>query len=398
VPSNTLYSSCLFRSHRSSGAGVTVGLLLLAVLSLLLSGCDRDGGTTTPEPTPDLGEVGVVVNSVEQTVTLFRVDDPDESPRTVDLQTGGDATPVGAAVRGDRALIPLGLYPAAVLVDLKAGQVIRTIGLPQGSGATGAIFLTDSTALVANPDRNSVSHLDLEAGSAGMEIEVGRYPQGFVETDAGIVVINAELENFQPAGPGTLTVLDPEAMAVTGEVTLTGQNSNSGVVTSDGRLFILHGGSWGADDGSLSEVDISLSPPPSVRSHLSGRVPLGILLELWNHPVGYGIGNLCPGSGRSHPSGGDSLQCRAGCGRRGSPVCLDPRMSGSRTGSASWRGSVRPGRGECGDLPGMGGIRLGGHRVEKPVEEVQGPPPRSVVPVLPRRACRVTGGGQVLSP
>jgi hypothetical protein len=291
VPSNTLYSSCLFRSHRSSGAGVTVGLLLLAVLSLLLSGCDRDGGTTTPEPTPDLGEVGVVVNSVEQTVTLFRVDDPDESPRTVDLQTGGDATPVGAAVRGDRALIPLGLYPAAVLVDLKAGQVIRTIGLPQGSGATGAIFLTDSTALVANPDRNSVSHLDLEAGSAGMEIEVGRYPQGFVETDAGIVVINAELENFQPAGPGTLTVLDPEAMAVTGEVTLTGQNSNSGVVTSDGRLFILHGGSWGADDGSLSEVDISLSQ--EVAHHEGfGDLPSGLTYldgSLWASSWSFGI-------------------------------------------------------------------------------------------------------------
>lgn len=273
---------------RLSALPALIGLVLL---SFLLSGCDGDGGTVGPDPLPEGGEVGVVVNSVEQTVTIFGVDDPGTGVRTVDLHAGGDATPVGAATRGDRALVPLGLYPAAALLDLEAGQVIRTIPLPEGSGATGAIFLTDSTALVANPDRNSVSHLNLNQGSAGAEIEVGRYPQGFVETDHGVVVVNGELENFEPAGPGTLSILDPQSLAVTGEVTLSGQNPASGVVTSDGHLYILHGGSWGAGDGSLSQVDLSIQQ--EVAHHEGfGDLPAGLVYQdgaLWASSWSFGI-------------------------------------------------------------------------------------------------------------
>jgi len=197
----------------------------------------------------------VVVNSVEETLTIFDVDHPLDDRRTVELQLGGDGSPVGLSIRAGVALVPMGVFPAAQVVDLETAQVTRTIALPEGSGATGSIFLTDSTALVANPGRGTVSHVNVREGAAQQEVEVGLYPQGFVEAGGTVFVIDAQLEQFQPVGPGRLVALDPGTLEVTGEVMLSGENPSSAVATDDGRIFVLNGGRWGAGNGSLSVVD-----------------------------------------------------------------------------------------------------------------------------------------------
>ena len=60
----------------------------------------------------------------------FPVDAPD-STRTIPL--GASGTPVSLAVRGDIALVPLGVFPAVAVVDLAQGVVLRTIPLPEAT-------------------------------------------------------------------------------------------------------------------------------------------------------------------------------------------------------------------------------------------------------------------------
>jgi len=197
-------------------------------------------------------EVGVVVGSVDRSLTIFPVEDPG-ALRTVGL--GPDGTPVGVAVRGSLAAVPMGLVPAVVVVDLSRGTVLRTVALPQGSGATGAAFLNDSIVLVANPGLNSVSPVNVRSGTRGDAIPTGAYPQAVVVAAGRVFVVNAELENFAPTGPGTLTVLNATTLTAMGTVALSGMNPGAAALGPDGRLYVVHGGNFGMANGSLSVVD-----------------------------------------------------------------------------------------------------------------------------------------------
>jgi DNA-binding beta-propeller fold protein YncE len=217
----------------------------------------------------------VVVNSVEVTLTVFATEDPTDS-RTVDLEIP-EGTPVGVSTRGELAVVPLGVWPAAVVVDLEAGAVTRAVPLPSGSGATGSIFLTDSTALVANPGRGSVTRVNVLRGTTETEVAVGTYPQFFVETAGKIVVVDSRLVDFEPSGPGTLVVLDPESLAVEGTVTLSGENSGRAVAGPGSLLYVLNGGRFGTASGSLSVVDLDLME--EVAHHEGfGEFPQGLVL------------------------------------------------------------------------------------------------------------------------
>jgi hypothetical protein len=229
-------------------------LFLLAPLFLLLAACEE--GITVTDPPPELTTVGVVVNSVELTLTVFPLAEPEE---TWTIPLGPEGTPVGGAVRGGRAVVPMGIVPTAVVVDLAQGSVVHTVALPQGSGATGAAFVNDSIALVANPGLNSVSPVNALSGTVGAQIPVGTYPSGITVVGDRVFVVNAELEDFSPTGPGTLTVLDRETLEVTGAVELSGKNPGGTAVHPGGFLYVVNGGTWGEGNGSLSVVDVNLA-------------------------------------------------------------------------------------------------------------------------------------------
>lgn len=205
---------------------------------------------------PDISahEVGVVVNSTDISLTVFDVDDPTNS-ETIGL--GADGSPISVAVRGRFAAVPLGIVPAVAIVEVGDGVLLRTVGLPEGSGATGAAFVNDSIVLVANPGLGSVSPVNVLAGTAGSEIEVGRYPQAVVVEGGRAYVLNAELENFAPDGPSSITVLDAASLAVLDTIELSGENASQAAVGPDGRLYVVHSGSWGASNGALSVVDLA---------------------------------------------------------------------------------------------------------------------------------------------
>ena len=219
--------------------------------ALFLVACFGDG---TESLVPETAEVGVVLSSTDLSLTIFEVENPGQT-RTVGL--GPDGSPVTLAVRGDLAAVPLGVVPAIAVVDLKEGLLVRTVGLPQGSGATGAAFLNDSIVLAANPSLNSVTPINVRAGTRGSDIAVGRFPQAVVVEGGRAFVLNAELEGFVPDGPSTVSVIDIESLQVTSTVILSGENAAAGGVGPDGRLYIVNSGTFLSGNGSLSVVDLT---------------------------------------------------------------------------------------------------------------------------------------------
>jgi hypothetical protein len=234
--------------RRGSSARLLGAASLTAVF---LTACFGDG--TEPLP-PETAEVGVVLSSTDLSLTIFEVANPDQT-RTVGL--GPDGSPVTMALRGNLAAVPLGIVPAVAVVDLKDGLLVRTVGLSQGSGATGAAFLNDSIVLVANPDLDSVTPVNVLAGTTGSDIAVGRFPQAIVVEGGRAFVLNAELEFFAPDGPSTVSVIDVATLQVTSTVMLSGENAAMGGVGPDGRLYIVASGSFGSANGSLSVVDLA---------------------------------------------------------------------------------------------------------------------------------------------
>jgi hypothetical protein len=235
-------------------------LATLAALALLPLAAACDGDPNEPEIAERLV---LTVNSVENSLSLAPVDGGgDAQVRAIGL--GAQGTPVGVAARGAYAVVPLGTYPFAAVVDLRAGAVASTVALPQNSGATGQAFVNDTLAVVANPGRNTVTPIRVERGLAGPEVAVGTYPQAIVTDEARVYVLNANLVNFSPAGPGSVTVLDNQ-MRFVKTVQLTGINPAAGAIVGN-RLYVLNSGTFGGANGSLSVVNLQTLTEEALRT------------------------------------------------------------------------------------------------------------------------------------
>lgn len=229
---------------------LTRTLLLAAALAGLGVACDSDSITGPRFPTGS--EVGVVLNSIDRTLTMFRVDAPDDM-FTIGL--GFDGSPVTMDVHEETVAVPLGTIPAVAVVDLLEEIVLDVIELPDNSGATGIAFVNDSIAFVANPNLDSVSPVNVRRATVEPEIRVGMFPTFVVADGDRAYVVNAELDDaFDPARRGTISVIDVPSRTVIETIELTGLNPNSAVLGSGGRLFVVNSGRFGDQDGSLSVV------------------------------------------------------------------------------------------------------------------------------------------------
>lgn len=223
----------------------------LVVLVTSLSAC-----ADTTDPLPPADEVLVVVNSTEASLSVVPVESPS---RATTIPLGGTTpTPVSVATRDGIAIVPMGLDNTAVVVDLKAGHVIKTIFLPSGSGATGVAIVSDSIAYVGNPNLNSVTQINYRTGDTAT-VAVGVYPEGIVFTRGKVFVLNGNLVNFSPAGESWITVIDPVTNAkATGvdSIALPGPgNAGFADVASDGLIYLVNSGDFFNGEGRLSIVD-----------------------------------------------------------------------------------------------------------------------------------------------
>lgn len=243
------------RSAAASRSRSSIRAIGFAWALLVLAGCEEDGGSILVTNPPDSVELAIVLNSVDLSLTIVPVDSP--SAR-IDVGLAPEGSPVGFSVRGHLAAVPLGVVPAVAVVDLRERRLLTTVALPDGSGATGSAFVDDSIAMVANPALGTVTPVNVLRGVARAEIPVGRFPQGVVAGEPGVFVLNGELgPDYQPAGPATLTRIDPETRRATGALTLSGMNAAFGAFGPDRLLYVVNQGRFFGNDGSLSVVDPS---------------------------------------------------------------------------------------------------------------------------------------------
>lgn len=226
-------------------------LVSLAGLSLL-AGCVA----TEPFPPPP-AEVLVVVNRDAHALTLI----PVAAPTTQTTVPLGSASPVPAGLAASEgiALVPLGDDDAVAVVDLAAGTVLDTYGLPANSGATGAAIVDDSIGYVANPGLNSVTRINYLTGDTA-SVAVGVRPLGIVFTRGRLFVINSNSDGAgDPLGESWITVIDPTTnAAATGidSIPLPGPgNARHAAVGADGLLYIVSAGDSGTGEGRLSIVN-----------------------------------------------------------------------------------------------------------------------------------------------
>jgi hypothetical protein len=230
------------------------GLALAATACTL--GCSDS--TTTPIAPGFLGgtatdhEVGVVVNSLGRSVTLFQHGST-STQQQVALGTSSTITPTGMSVRGRQAAVPLGDAASVALIDLEAATVKRFFTFASGN-ATGSAFVDDTTIIAANLLTNVAGRFTTgqASGSITNTVTVAPQPTAVAVTGGRAFVVSSNLdENFEPIGNGIVTAIDPATMKVLGTATMGGTNSTDVSVGPDGLLYVLNTGDF-VNPGSLT--------------------------------------------------------------------------------------------------------------------------------------------------
>ncbi|HWK89131.1 MAG TPA: hypothetical protein VNP72_04025, partial [Longimicrobium sp.] len=129
----------------------TLRAAALLLGALAVAACENDPTTSDDrflDGARGNAEIGLVLNSLEKSLTLFQLGDPDER-REIPFGASAAVTPVSFSVRGERAAVPLGNAASVALLDLRTQRIGRFFVMPQGN-ATGSAFADDTTVLAAN--------------------------------------------------------------------------------------------------------------------------------------------------------------------------------------------------------------------------------------------------------
>lgn len=230
----------------------------LVAASLSLS-CSSDA--TSPFAPGFLGgtssdhEVGVVVNSLGRSLTLFQHGSP-TTQRQVPLGSSTTITPTGMSVRGRQAVVPLGDAASVALIDLQTATVKRFFTFASGN-ATGSAFVDDTTVIAANLLTNAVGKFTIgQTGTAvTSSVTVAPKPTAVAAVGGRAYVVSSNLDDdFLPIGNGIVTAIDPSTMTSVGTVATGGTNSSDIAVGQDGLLYVLNTGDF-VSPGSLTVVN-----------------------------------------------------------------------------------------------------------------------------------------------
>lgn len=222
-------------------------------------------------------QIGLVVNSLGRSVSLFQLGNPEES-RQIPLGASSQVTPVGLSVGGRRAVVPLGNAASAALVDLEALRIERFFLFPSGN-ATGSVFVDENTILLANLVDDVVGRVavDQPNDAVGVTVQVAPAPSAMVMAGGRAFIVSSNLdENFSPIGNGIVTVLDPVTMTVVTTIETGGTNSGGAAVGPDGMVYVVNTGDF-VTQGSMTIIDPNtLEVVETVGNMGAGPIPIAI--------------------------------------------------------------------------------------------------------------------------
>ena len=246
--------------HKCFRRSTNVRLVLGSALIVVSAACGSDdvglpvapgflGGTSSNH------EIGVVVNSLGKSVTLFQLGSP-TTQQQIALGTSSTVTPTGLSVRGRRAIVPLGNTASIALINLETATIQRFFTFASGN-TTGSAFADDTTMIGANPILNTVGRFTVgQTGDAITKtVAVAPQPTAVVMAGARAMIVSSNLDaNFAPIGNGIVTAVDPTTMQVLGTVATGGTNSTDAAVGPDGLVYVVNTGDF-VKQGSLTIVN-----------------------------------------------------------------------------------------------------------------------------------------------
>jgi DNA-binding beta-propeller fold protein YncE len=244
-------------------------LALAAVLGI--SACsDGDDGTGPAPARPFLtgtsADPGIALSVSSSRNALLMLQTGSPSTRVeIPLGASSTVTPVDFSVRAARAAIPLGNAASVAIVDLTGARIERFFTFPSGN-ATGSAWLDDSTVIVCNQTNDYCGRIRTgrTANTIPDTVRVTDFPTGVLVVAGRIFVISSNLDdNFSPIGNGVVTELSAESNRVVRTFTV-GPNPQYAAASPDGtRIFVTNSGNFGANNGSLSVINLSTNTAES---------------------------------------------------------------------------------------------------------------------------------------
>jgi hypothetical protein len=225
------------------------GPLTALVASVAVAACGNaptgTGNRTFLNGAKGNAQIGLAVNSLGRSVTLFQLGAPTKQEQLA-LGASDAITPVGLAIRGKTALVPLGDAASVALVDLQALSVQRIYLFPSGN-ATGQAYVDDTTGLVANTLTGVVGRFTTgqSSDSIAQTVTVAPSPGDIQVANGAAFVTSANLDsNYTPIGNGIVTKLNPVTLAVLATGSTTGTNSTAAAIGPDGHLYVVNTGDY----------------------------------------------------------------------------------------------------------------------------------------------------------
>lgn len=233
--------------NRTSSARRRLSITLLLAILSLVTGCEDDDpvdpGMDRPfyQGTEDDPQIGLVVNTLDNTLRLFQVGDPTET-REVALGASSAVTPTTVAATDRSVAVPLGNAASVAMIDPETLRIDRFFLFPSGN-ATASAFTADGTLLVANLIDDQVGRVAPSQESDRIEdvVAVSPAPTDIEVVGGRALVLSGNLDDsFAPLGPGIVTGLDPNTLEVLGTVETGGNNPTAAAVGPDGLLYVVN--------------------------------------------------------------------------------------------------------------------------------------------------------------
>lgn len=230
-------------------------LALAGMFTLAACGDDSPQPRDFLEGTPTDPGILLAVN-LDKALFMLQTGAPDQRV-SIGLGTSSAVTPVGLAVLGTFAAVPLGNAASVAYVDLATRTVERYFTFASGN-ATGVAFVDQATVVVCNQTTDQCGKFD--PAQAGNEITglvtVTQFPASVVAAGGRVFVVSSNLDdNYMQAGPGAVTELNPATMEVVRTFQV-GANPQYAAAANN-RLYVVNSGDYGLNNGTLSVINLA---------------------------------------------------------------------------------------------------------------------------------------------